>query len=335
MPNEMEVYDRDMEVVEQVHATPVGALEAMERAQIDRQIATAKAYPRQITSFHRKAKELATASLEIAEECIYNRPVGRKSGGRMEYATGPSVRLAEIVNATYQHMRVGAQIIEMNPRFVKAVGFAWDLENNTAVQAEVVEPTIKKDGTPYDERMRVVIAKAAQSKAIRDAIFRVVPKAVCAPIIQAVKATIAGDAATFEARRKKALEWAQGLGVTKERVFTALGIKGEQDLDTDRLLTLTGIKTAIESGDVTPDEAFPPVNGTPDKAAPRRGVEAAKEAVKRQTRPAKSKDSGALFDASQQPPRYVCGDCQQDFAAPGPDGNCPFCQSAEVIDRTG
>lgn len=236
------------------------ALEIMERAQIDVQIATARRYPRSMANFLKRGQAMVSIDEETAASCIYRRPVG-KERGQPVYAEGESVRLAEIVAACFGNIRASARIIEQTERKVTAIGFAHDLETNYAVQVEAVEVTVKRDGSPYDERMRMVIAKAALSKAFRDAVFRVVPKSLCKPISKLAREVAVGDAKTLASRRQAVLDWINKAGAEPARVFARLGINGADEINLDHLETLTGIKTAVKDGDVTIDEAFPTVPG--------------------------------------------------------------------------
>lgn len=246
--------EANVELVKSVDGVTV---EAIERANIDTQIATAHKYPRSMEKFQKRAMTMATLDSETAESCIYVRPVGKDASGKPIYAEGLSVRMAEIVGASYGNLRVGSILIEQTERQVKARGFAHDLESNFAASCEVVEATVDKYGKPYSERMRTVVAKACLAKARRDATFQVVPKALCKSIETEAKRVAVGDGATLEKRRSTAMMWIQKLGVAPERVFTALGIKGEADIGIEELTKLTGIKTAISDGDLKIEDAFP------------------------------------------------------------------------------
>ncbi len=228
------------------------AIESMQRAEIDIQISTAHRFPRSMQKFKARAIEMATLDEETAASCLYSRPVG---GGK--FAEGLSVRTAEIVGACYGNLRVAAMVVEQTERYVKARGMAHDLETNFASACEVIESTVKRDGTPYDERMRIVIAKACLAKARRDATFQVVPKALCKPIEQAARAVAVGDATTLTKRREQVLQWIGKLSIDAGRVFAVLGVKGADDIGLEELTTLTGLKTAIKDGEVSVDEAFP------------------------------------------------------------------------------
>lgn len=256
MSGELSVIDSSIEVI------PSSALESITRGEVDIQISTAHRYPRSIASFQRRALEMVTLDEETAASCIYSRPVGKEQDPVTKkwvekYASGLSVRTAEIVGACYGNLRVGAMVIEQTERYVKARGFAHDLESNFASTSEVIESTVTKDGKPFSERMRVVIAKSCVAKARRDATFQVVPKALCRSLeIEARKVAI-GDSTTLEGRRDKVMAWAGKLGIAISRVFAALNVEGEQDIDLDKLEILTGLRTAIRDGDIRIDDAFP------------------------------------------------------------------------------
>lgn len=274
---------------EVVETTSTAVLDVQERATIDLQIATAKKYPRDLTTFTKKAVQYATLNKETAESCIYHRPVGRDKDGKMKYAEGLSVRTAEIVFSTYGNIRAGARIVSQTERQVIAQGVCHDIENNVYVTTEVVESTVDRYGRPYDERMRITIAKAAMAKARRDAIFQVVPKALAQPIEKEVRAILFGTTKALETRREAAMSYIKKLPIAdaENRVFAALDIKGIEDMGAKELELLTGLRNAIKENETTLDDAFPPVKKSGfDNAA---AIEAPKEQEKKEA-PAKEKE---------------------------------------------
>jgi hypothetical protein len=243
--------------IQEIEIVRGDALNQITRAEIDMQIATAHQFPRSMEKFKKRAMEMVSMDEETAASCIYRRPVGKDQDGRQKFAEGLSVRTAEIVGASYGNLRVGAMIIEQSEFQVKARGYAHDLESNFASTSEVIESTLKKDGRPYDARMRIVIAKACLAKARRDVTFQVVPKALCKFIEDTARKVAVGDEKTLSKRRDLAMQWINLKGIDVKRVFAALGIQGESDIGLEQLEMLTGIRTAIKDGDVTLDEAFP------------------------------------------------------------------------------
>lgn len=286
---------------EVVETTSTAVLDVQERATIDLQIATAKKYPRDLTTFTKKAVQYATLNKETAESCIYHRPVGRDKDGKMKYAEGLSVRTAEIVFSTYGNIRAGARIVSQTERQVIAQGVCHDIENNVYVTTEVVESTVDRYGRPYDERMRITIAKAAMAKARRDAIFQVVPKALAQPIEKEVRAILFGTTKALETRREAAMSYIKKLPIAdaENRVFAALDIKGIEDMGAKELELLTGLRNAIKENETTLDDAFPPVKKSGfDNAA---AIEAPKEQEKAPTKD-KEKKQKVKLPADNPPP---------------------------------
>lgn len=339
--------------IEHVETAPItaNALEQMERASIDVQIATAKEYPRSMKLFYQRAESMVTIDQATAESCVYIRPVGKDEHGKQKFAEGESIRLAEIAAACYGNIRVAGIITEMTARHVKAVGFAHDLETNTAMRSEAVEATVSKKGIPYSERMRLVTAKAAQAKAIRDAIFKVIPKSIVKPLMIKAKEVAKGDAKTLETRRKNVLEWIKKLKVDPQRVWDAIGVKGEEDLGLEHMVLLAGLKTAIEDGDVTTDEAFPKPGGEkadegkstvdrikdhfedpktrdkkPKKAKKKKATEPTPPPEKEEPEPPAEEEEPEP-EPQKGKPAYKCTKCKRELATVEVNelGNCKFC----------
>ena len=240
-----------------VKANSEHALLDLERASIDMQVATAHQYPRSLAKFKENALALVTLDEETAASCLYRRPVGRDRDGNETYAEGMSIRMAEIVAGCYGNLRVGTRTIESTPRYVVVQGVAHDLESNFLSTAECKEATVKRNGQPYDERMRVVIEKAAAAKARRDAIFQVVPRASAKFLETAAKNLLFGNASSITKWRTRIAAWVKTLGIEEARVWKSLGVEGADDLKQSEIETLIGIQNALKSGDTTLDEAFP------------------------------------------------------------------------------
>ena len=224
-----EAMDRSVDSEVEIFESVGTAIEQIERAAIDMQIATAHQYPRSLSEFKKRATEMVTMDEETAQSCIYRRPVGKEKG-KVVYAEGKSIRMAEIVGSSYGNIRVAAIIVEQTDRYVKCRGMAHDLESNFAASSEVIESTVTKDGKPYSERMRVVVAKACLAKARRDATFQVVPGALCKALEDTARKTAIGTTATLSKRRKTVLDWINKLDIDPARVYSALGINGIEDV---------------------------------------------------------------------------------------------------------
>lgn len=244
------------------------------KAEIDQQIATARAYPRSISRFRKECFEMASLNEAVARECMYALPRKEKNG-KIKMIEGPSARLAEIVASAWGNCRAAARVVDEGPEFVTAQGTFHDLERNVAISYEVRRRITSSNGFRYSADMISVTANAAASIALRNAVFKGVPKAFWLEAYLGARKVIAGDSKTLHARRLEALDHLQKLGATSDRVFASLGVEGVADIGIDELVQLNGIITAIKDGDTSVEEAFPDqVEG--DKAKPSAGLSGVK-----------------------------------------------------------
>lgn len=226
------------------------SLVATDRAQIDVQIATAKQYPRSITRALREAEQLACMDEETAASMFYVLP---RSGKKIE---GPSARLAEIMLHTWGNIRADADIVAEDKAHVTAMGTAFDLERNVAVRVRVKRRITDRHGKRYNEDMIGVTSNAAISIALRNAVFKVVPRVFSERVYQAARKASIGEAGTLTQKRQSMLEWFQKAGVTDKQLFDALDVAGLDDIGEDELITLRGLATAIKDGETTVEQAF-------------------------------------------------------------------------------
>lgn len=228
-------------------------LDALARSEIDVQVATAHRYPRNVRLAVKRAEEMAILDEETAASCFYVLP---RDGKNIE---GPSVRLAEIFASTWGNLRAGSRIIDEGEKFLVAQGFCHDLETNNAFGAEVAQRITNKTGKKYNDDMIGTAAAAAQAKAYRNAVFKVVPRAFVNKVMRKAKAVAVGDASSLVDKRAQAIVWFQKATVSVERILAKLGRASVEEIDLDDLATLLGLSTAIRDRMITPDAAFPPV----------------------------------------------------------------------------
>jgi hypothetical protein len=236
---------------------------------IDIQVTTARRYPRSITTFIRKAQEMATLSPEIAASCIYAIP---RDGKTVE---GPSARFAEVMCSAWGNVRAEGKTIGDDGKYVTARGTTWDVENNVAIAFEVRRRITNKNGQPFNADMVMTTGNAAASIALRNSILKVIPTAFWKPIYNAVRKVIAGDAKTFATRRDDMLKAFAVMGVTEDRICTAISVKGKADITLEHMTVLTGFYNALKDGDTTIEEAFPEPGAHGGLQAPRRKSETA------------------------------------------------------------
>jgi hypothetical protein len=233
-----------------VEVVAESALSLITKAEIDTQISTAKAFPRSLKIFMDKAMSMATLNEEIAASCSYALPRGGKS------LEGPTVRLAEIVCASYGNIRAGARVIANDGKTITAQGICHDLESNYCVTVEVKRKITDKMGKTFNEDMQVVTGNAACAVAYRNAVFKVVPSALINDVYDKTKEVSRGTLETLIKRREKALTYAKSLGVTDKQICEVLEIKKVDDIDIDKLETFRGMLTLIKNGESTVKDLF-------------------------------------------------------------------------------
>lgn len=231
-------------------AVESGTLALLQGAEIDRQIATAKKYPRSVTRFRDEMRQMATLSESIAEECIYSIPRDGKT------IRGPSARFAEIAASAWGNCRAGARVVNEGQDFVTSQGVFHDLERNVAITYEVQRRIVDKKGRRFGPDMISVTANAACSIALRNAILKGIPKAFWSEMFDEAQQVVRGDIKTLADRRQKALAAFAEFKVTPDMICKLLDVPGVQDIGLDDLVTLRGTLTAIKDGDTTVEQAF-------------------------------------------------------------------------------
>lgn len=247
-------------------------MESQVRGEIDVQIATAKAYPRIVSHVTKKILDLATISQDTAESCWYTLPRGGKA------IEGPSVRMAEIVAASWGNLRVQSRVVGDDGKIITCQAACIDLETNFAAQVEVKRRVTDKSGRRYNDDMIVTTANAGCAIAFRNAVFKVVPGALLKDVMGKVKQVAMGDERTLKSKRDAAIAHFAGQGISKERIFGVIEKQDIDDITLEDVAILRGLATAINEGTTTLEEAFPYTSNPSEK-----GKKLADELAKRKT----------------------------------------------------
>lgn len=252
------------------------AISLITKAEIDSLIFRAQQQPRSLKAFVNEALSMATLNEDIADSCAYALPRGGKT------IEGPSVRLAEIVAASYGNLRTGARVIYNDGKTITAQGIVHDLQKNILHTEEVQRSILQHVWEPdpqtgknrktgkmvtMNEDMQVIAGRAACAIAYRNAIFKVVPAALIQHIYEATKDTAKGSKETLGARRAKAVKYFTDLGIPEKRIFEVLEVKGIEDIDLDKFAVLRGMCSAHRNGEITLEGLFePPADDAKTKA---------------------------------------------------------------------
>lgn len=250
-------------------------VKAQDEALIDRQVATANAYPRSLSTFQNELRTLVCSDQEFAEECTYTL---RRGGKRI---TGPSVRFAEILLSTYRHLFVDTRVVEEALRHITVEATCRDAETNIAARIQVRKRITTKAGKRFNDDMVTVAVNAAISMAIRNAIFRVVPKPLW---IEAWRESIRvahGDEKGFQERRDAAIQWLCDHGSTLERILHYCRKKDIESLEIDDIMDLRQIARQVHDQNADIDTLLPEPELAHDPTAAKRTAEGASAALRR------------------------------------------------------
>lgn len=232
-------------------------VDALERASVDSQVATAKQYPRNINRSITNSIVIATMDDETAQSCGYALPRGGKP------ITGPSVHLAKIIVSNWGNMRTEAKVVQITDKQIISRGTCWDLETNVASAFEVRRSIIDRHGKRFSDDMITVTGNAANSIAYRNAVFAVVPKAITDKVYKAAQKFITGDLSDEEKlikRRSDAIshfknEW----DITEEEVIKLCGKQTINQIRANEIALLLGMAQSLKDGDTTVGELMKPI----------------------------------------------------------------------------
>lgn len=230
------------------------AIEAINRAEVDVQISTAKKYPRDLTRVLKQIETLATLDTDTAEDCFY--ALRRGKGDEAKVIEGLSVRFAEIIANSWGNVRIATRIIGNDGKMITAQGVCHDLESNVATSVEVHRRITDRNGKTYSDDMVVVTGNAASAIAYRNAVLKVIPKAITRRIVENVKQVALGKALDIETSRANCFANFKKLGVNEVQLCEYLEVRSTNDIDKEHILTLKGLWNAIKEGSTTVKETF-------------------------------------------------------------------------------
>ena len=234
-------------------------VDAVERANVDSQVATAKRYPRNIKRSIDNSIVMATMDSETAQSCGYALPRGGKP------ITGPSVHLAKIVVSNWGNMRTEAKVVQISDKQIISRGTCWDLEANVASAFEVRRSIVDSKGKRYSDDMITVTGNAANSIAYRNAVFSVVPKAVVDKVYKAAQRFITGDLSDEEKLIKRRIDainhFNEEWGITEAEVIRLCGKQTVNQIRANEIALLLGMAQSLKDGDTTVEDLMKPFRG--------------------------------------------------------------------------
>lgn len=244
-----------MENQEIIRVQQADMLQALNRSEVDQQVATAKQYPRHLPTVLNQIQTYATMDEETASECFY--ALYRKNAdGSDQIIDGLSVRMAEIIAGAWGNLRIATRIIGNDGKTITAQAVCHDLETNVAISTEVKRSILTKKGYTFSQDMQVVTGNAAAAIAFRNAVLKVIPKAVTKKVIEEVKLVAQGKAMDMEKQRQTLVLYFGKLNVTEQMILDMFEIKTRDEIDKEKVLILKGLYNAIKEGTTSVQEAF-------------------------------------------------------------------------------
>ena len=253
----MDLANYEVAQVAQGDAQSVIQMDAIEKANVDVQVSTAKQFPRNVTRAIQNSIVMATIDPETAQMMRYALPRGGKP------ITGPSVHLAKLIVSNWGNVRAEAKVVQITDSQVVSRGTCWDLENNVATAIEVRRNIKSKNGQRFSDDMITVVGNAANSIAFRNAVFSVIPKAVTDKVYKAAQECITGDLsdeAKLLQKRTNCLKFFNDeYGITEEEVIKLCGKQTVNQIKADEIALMLGIYQSLKDGDTTVEEVMEPI----------------------------------------------------------------------------
>lgn len=288
------------------HGSENALQRAHEAGAMDIQVATAQRLGRNLAQFKADLERFACSDPEIAEECQY----ALKKGGTP--IVGPSIRFAELIQATYRHIVVDVFVEEEARSYVVAGAMARDLYANTGVRQRVRRSILNKKGARYGPDMVNTTIQAAQSLAMRNVVMRLVPKALWLPIWRKARQVALGNAQPHAERVQTAFTSLSKFHITEEEVLAHLEVPSRENLNADHMIQIRNKFRAIQAGELDPAQAFP----APQADAGQDDRDSAKEAVDRITQAQRPQQEPAQEPAQEDAPASDTPEAEPQQEAP-------------------
>lgn len=201
----------------------------------------------------------AINSPAIAEKLLYRIPRRSKDGTTSEIE-GISIRGAELLLQHMGNLLVRGYVEEREDG-IYGIGMIIDLQRRIAVSNAV-----RMRQTIPGEDGRVMAENASISKAIRNALLRLVPPDIIEELMvrarEVVKRGVKRD--SVHTRFQKAVKRFSAFGLTEGDLLNRLGVASADQLTEDHILQLLELYNAIEEGQVSPDT----IKGTGEVSKP-------------------------------------------------------------------
>lgn len=205
---------------------------------------------RNITAVLSEIEQVATIDINIALSCFY---VLFQSDGKP--FTGISVRFAEIIASSWGNINTGAKVVRNDGVNITVMGFVEDLEKNSRFSVELQRRVVDRNGSPLSAEQVTLATTTTSSVAFRNAIFKAVPAAIFTTVVKKIKAYIKENV-DGSSILNETLEFFRKKGVQDSDIKKRLNVLSLDNLNSDDLFLLIGLKNALNEGDATIVQIF-------------------------------------------------------------------------------
>ena len=231
----------------------------------DNIISLAATHPRDHKAILSEITDQLQTYKSFAQEAIYCKPVGKDDKGKMKYARGLSIRMAEALAAAYKYNRIDTDVEVLDPNTVKVTAKFMDYQNgriwtDSGICSKKYKTKRGQVFTHSDDRFYNVVVKAEASRRLREVILRSVP-----PGLKKEAELIAEkelDQFLDESTAQKIIANFAAKGVTVEMLESHLN-RAKEDWRTEDRRTLIGVWNMLEQDESTVKEIF----GDPEETA--------------------------------------------------------------------
>lgn len=199
--------------------------------------------------------------------------------------TGPSIRLAEVLAQKWGNMQFGIREIERRNGESIVQAFAWDLETNvrremtfTVGHARHTKQGVKR---LTDERDIYELIANNGARRLRSCILSVIPPDIVEDAVDQCEKTIKANADTSPEGVQKMVNAFQEFGVVQQQIEQRIQRRLEA-IQPAQVVSLKKVYASLRDGMSSVTDWFEPIpepEGS-DGAAPKKGTEAAKAALK-------------------------------------------------------
>lgn len=261
-------------------------------------MAECRVRPRNIAAMKAEIRVLLDEFPDLASQAIYNKPVG-KEGSRMKYASGLSIRAAEVLAEVYGFNRVRSDATPLDEAGTKykvdatftdfQKGRIWQDGGIVSVFYKSRDNTVKRH---TEDRFFNVVLKAEAAKRVREVILRSVNSSLKAWFQNECRKVMAKQLGADKVA--EIIEAFSGKGVGLERLEGLLGRAKAMGWTVQDHQLLQGVWNAIKDGETTIEEAFGALAGQKEEAA-------TSDLADRMMRQPKSPGNGHTEPTAEQP----------------------------------